>query len=149
MNFCAAILHIDDFIFASRLQPRRVSKTLRFCKRGLFMYAKNELMFPPYVIPMLRDQRGPEWQKLVDRVLSVEEDHPEALAFCLMMIRLDGCMECETDSYRAMRGCAACAIQTLRRYKGNDRDLLKLYNAAQKEVDEFLERKQKRNGRKQ
>ncbi len=113
------------------------------------MYAKNELMFPPYVIPMLRDQRGAEWQRLVDRVLSVEEDHPEALAFCLMMIRLDGCMECETDSFRAMRGCAPCAIQTLRRYKGNDRDLLKLHKAAQKDVDEFLERKQKLNGRKQ
>ncbi len=103
------------------------------------MYANNELMFPPYVIPMLREQRGPEWQKLVDRVLSIEEDSPEALGFCLMMIRLDGCMDCETDSYRAMRGCGTCAIQALRRYKGSDRDLLKLYQAALKDVETFLE----------
>ncbi len=102
------------------------------------MYAKNEIMFPPYAIPLLREQRGPEWQRLVDRVLSLEEDHPEALAFCLMMIRLDGCMECETDSYRAMRGCCTCAAQTLRRYKGNDRELLKLYKAALKDVEGFI-----------
>ena len=91
------------------------------------MYTKNELMFPPAVIPQLRDQRGPEWQKLVDRVLTLDEDDPEVLAFVLMMIRLDGCMECETDSYRAMRGCNNCATQTLRRLKTPDRDLLKLY----------------------
>ena len=42
------------------------------------MYAKNEIMFPPYVIPALREYRGAEWQRLVDRVLSLEEDHPEA-----------------------------------------------------------------------
>ena len=102
------------------------------------MYAKNELMFPPQVIPLLRDQGGAEWRKLVDRVLSLEEDHPETLAFCLMMIRLDGCMECETDSYRAMRGCDACALQTLRRCKGSDRDLLKLYKTALKDVEDFI-----------
>jgi hypothetical protein len=43
-------------------------------------------------------------------------------------------MECETDSYRAMRGCAMCAMQTLRRYKGTDQDLLTRYNQALAEV---------------
>ena len=102
------------------------------------MYAKNELMFPPSVIHSLRNQRGPEWQKLVERVLTLKEDHPETLALCLTMIRLDGCMECETDSYRAMRGCAMCATQTLRRYKGNDKELLNLYKVALKDEEGFL-----------
>jgi hypothetical protein len=102
------------------------------------MYTRNELMFPPNVIPQLRDQRGPDWQKLVDRVLTLEEDHPEVLAFVLMMIRLDGCMECETDSYRAMRGCNNCAIQTLRRNKATDRELLKQYKTALKDVEVFM-----------
>lgn len=102
------------------------------------MYAKNELLFPPSAIPTLRDQRGPEWQKLVERVSSLPEDHPESLALSLMMIRLDGCMECETDSYRAMRGCNLCAAQTLRRHKGGDRDLLKQYKTALKDVEDFL-----------
>jgi hypothetical protein len=51
------------------------------------------------------------------------------------MVRFNGCMECETDSYRAMRGCAMCATQTLRRYHGSDRDLLKLYARAQADVE--------------
>ncbi len=102
------------------------------------MYTNNELMFPPSVIPLLRDQRGPEWQKLVDRVLTLEEDHPEMLAFVLLMIRLDGCLECETDSYRAMRGCNNCAIQTLRRLKMSDRELLKHYKTALKDVEAFM-----------
>ena len=110
------------------------------------MYTKNELMFPPAVIPALRDQRGPEWQKLVDRVLTLEEDHPEMLAFVLLMIRLDGCMECETDSYRAMRGCNNCAIQTLRRLKTSDKELLKQYKAALKDVETFMLAKQPMNG---
>jgi len=105
-------------------------------------------MFPPSVIPQLRDQRGPEWQKLVDHVQTLEDDHPELLAFVLLMIRLDGCLECETDSYRAMRGCDNCAIQTLRRLKLTDRDLLKQYKAALKDVEAFsaLHQPQAHNG---
>ena len=102
--------------------------------RDVHMYATNELMFPPRVIPLLRDLRGPDWRRLVDRVARLPEEHPESLAFTLMMIRLDGCLECETDSYRAMRGCSMCAVQTLRRYKGSDRDLLTRYNQALTEV---------------
>lgn len=114
------------------------------------MYTKNELMFPPSVISQLVDQRGAEWRKLVDHVLDLEEDHPEVLAFVLMMIRLDGCMECETDSYRAMRGCGSCATQTLRRLKLSDRELLKQYRTALKDVETFLltGRRSNGNGRK-
>ena len=101
------------------------------------MYTKNELMFPHYVIPSLRDLRGPDWQSLVDKVLAVPEDDEQCLAFMLMMVRLNGCMACETDSYRAMRGCSACAIQTLRRYKGNDRELLRAFQQALDDVRKY------------
>ena len=102
------------------------------------MYTSNEILFPNYVIPLLRDMRGPDWRGLVDRVLELPTDHPETLAFVLMMIRMNICMECETDSYRAMRGCAMCATQTLRRYHGSDRDLLKSYDKALTDVQAFL-----------
>ena len=102
------------------------------------MYTNNELLFPNYVIPVLRDMRGPEWRDLVDRVIPLENTHPEKLAFVLMMIRLNGCLDCETDSYRALRGCAMCATQTLRRYKGSDRELLDAYAKALEDVEEFL-----------
>ena len=102
------------------------------------MYTQNDIIFPHKAIPVLRKMRGAEWHALVDRLLSLQETHEEALAFMLLMIRLNGCMECETDSYRAMRGCDLCAIQTLRRYKGSDEDLLEKFNAALKTVRDYL-----------
>ncbi len=103
------------------------------------MYTNNELMFPHYVIPSLRKLRGPQWQELVDHVTSLTEFHEETLAFMLMMVRLNGCVSCETDSYRAMRGCAACAHQTLRRYKGEDDELIAAYEQALADVRKFAE----------
>jgi hypothetical protein len=102
------------------------------------MYTNNELLFPNYVIPMLRDMRGPEWRGLIDRITTLPEDDPEVAAFVLMMIRENDCLECETDSYRAMRGCAMCAMQTLRRYKGSDSDLLAAYQQALEDVRAYM-----------
>ncbi len=101
------------------------------------MYTDNELLFPHYIIPNLKELRGPVWEKLVDRIISLPETHEEKLAFMLMMVRLNGCMACETDSYRAMRGCLACAFQTLRRYKGKDEDLLTLFETALEDIRAF------------
>jgi hypothetical protein len=103
------------------------------------MYVETEIMFPPRSIPHLRDVAGAEFRKLVDHVAGLPESHPESLAFTLMMVRLDGCLECETDSFRAMRGCTLCAQQTLRRYKSNERELIKLYKTALRDITEFLE----------
>ncbi len=101
------------------------------------MYTDNALMFPRHVIPSLRGLRGQKWQVLVDRVVSLSECHEETLAFMLMMINLNGCLACETDSYRAMRGCCACAQQTLRRFKGDDDDLMKLFEDSLEDVRAF------------
>jgi hypothetical protein len=102
------------------------------------MYVNTEIMFPPKVIPALRDACGPEWRRLVDQVTVLDETHPQSLAFSLMMIRLDGCLECETDSYRAMRGCAACALQSVKRFRTNERELLRLHGAALQDVTTYL-----------
>jgi hypothetical protein len=107
-------------------------------KDSLTMYAPNEIMFPRKAIPAVRNMRGPEWRALVERILQLPETHEETLAFMLMMIRLNGCLECETDSYRAMRGCDLCAIQTLRRYKGPDSELIKQFHHALATVREHL-----------
>ncbi len=102
------------------------------------MYTVNELFFPRHVIPSLRNLRGESWANLVDRVWSREEGHEDNMAFMLMMIRLNGCVVCETDSYRAMRGCMACAVQVMRRYKGTDEELLQLFEQALNDVREYL-----------
>lgn len=106
------------------------------------MYTENEILFPNAVIPRLREARGPQWRELVDRVVGLPDEHPEVMAFVLMMIRLNGCLDCETDSYRAMRGCALCAVQTLRRYKGSDLDLRDEFDRALADVLAYLETQQ-------
>ena len=102
------------------------------------MYADNELLFPASVISSLQHSRGEEWSALVKRVSNLPEDHVELLAFSLMMVRIDGCLNCETDSYRAMRGCKACSMQSLRRYKGSDLELLNAYQKALEDIQRHL-----------
>jgi hypothetical protein len=102
------------------------------------MYANNELLFPPHVTSRLRQSRGKDWEALIDRITGLDQEHPEHLAFSLLMIRLNGCLKCETDSYRAMRGCTACSRQTLRRCKETDRKLFERYNMALQDMCAYL-----------
>jgi len=101
------------------------------------MYTDNEILFPNTTIPSLKKLRGEQWESLIERIASLPENHEDTLSFMLMMIRLNGCMSCETDSYRAMRGCTACAHQTLRRYKGTDEELIQLFEDARKDLQAF------------
>ncbi|HLV43786.1 MAG TPA: hypothetical protein VKY39_02440 [Aggregatilineales bacterium] len=96
-----------------------------------------EIIFPARVIPLLRNLRGRQWQQLVDRVAGSQPGSLERQAFTLMMVRLDGCLTCHADSYRAMRGCTLCAQQTIVRYKGSDEDLAAAYERAVNDVSRY------------
>jgi hypothetical protein len=87
----------------------------------------TEVLFPLRVIPQLVDLRGDDWQSLVESVLSCSDDSIEKIAFVLMMVRLGGCVTCNSNSFRAMRGCTDCAQRTIRRYRDDDSDLKKNY----------------------
>ena len=102
------------------------------------MYPKADLLFPPRMIASLRNLRGPEWAALVDRVTKLPETEPESLAFSFMMVRLDGCVKCHEGSFKYMRGCQVCAIQSVMQFKGTDEDLLVLYQKARRDVDAYL-----------
>lgn len=104
------------------------------------MYTPNEILFPAHVIPELNTMRGDTWRELVNRIANLPESSEEVVAFMLMMVRLNGCLDCETDSYRAMRGCGACTKQTLRRYKGSDEALNNAYERALADVRKFMEK---------
>ena len=103
------------------------------------VYGKYDLLFTPRLISRLRNLRGEEWAKFIDTLSALPDTHPEALAFCLMMIHLGGCLSCEMDSYRAQRGCAVCAQQTVISFKGNDKQLIKRFENAQKLMGEQLD----------
>jgi hypothetical protein len=101
---------------------------------------ETEVLFPSKAIGSLSNLRGKIWQELVNEVQNCPVDSPEQTAFLLMMIKIDGCASCNVDSFRAMRGCPSCAQLNIKRYKGNDEELLRLYHQALKESQTFLEK---------
>lgn len=101
-------------------------------------YADTEILFPMRVAPALRDLRGRKWRRLVDGVLEAPDGSTEQLAFGLLLIRLAGCLTCHPDSYRALRGCTACATQVIRRHRGADDDLAELFARAKVDVERYL-----------
>ncbi len=103
------------------------------------IHTKAELLFPAHLISSLRELRGPEWQALVDRVAALPETHPDSLAFVLMMIELDGCLRCNSNNYKFLRGCYLCATQTVQSYKGSDGDLLKMYERVKLDLAQHLD----------
>ncbi len=103
------------------------------------MKNKTEFLFAHWAVPKLKDLRGPKWQALVQRVSKLPEDHPDSLAFALMMIRIDGCVTCTAQRYRERGGCASCAefvLTTL--VKESETSLLSRFRAAQKEIASSL-----------
>ena len=88
----------------------------------------------------MRDLRGNEWRNLVDRVTALPETHPDNLAFVLMMIELDGCLRCNSNNYKFLRGCFLCATQAVQSFKGADADLIILFENAKKELEIQLQR---------
>ena len=97
-----------------------------------------EMLFPARVIPSLRDLRGHDWKTFVDRVSTQPESDPDVLAFSLMMIRLNSCMTCNSDSYRALRGCAQCAQHIVSKFKGTDKELIERWQVARSEIVAYL-----------
>jgi hypothetical protein len=102
---------------------------------------ETDLLFPPRVLPALRDLRGEAWQGLVTHVLAAGPDSLEQMAFILMMARLNNCATCNADSFRAMTGCSTCAKQSLKRFHETDEALAALYQAASSEVELFLQKR--------
>ena len=99
------------------------------------MYPDSEILFPARCIPELRNLRpGVPWRELVDRITKLSESHEDVLSFSLMMIRLNNCLTCDLDSYRASLGCGQCARRTIQGYKGNDKELLTKLDEARSEL---------------
>jgi hypothetical protein len=101
--------------------------------------SRTEYLFPPRLIPDLKDLRGEKWAELVEHVASLPETDPDTLAFCLMMIRLNACLNCVSGSYRFMRGCELCSQQTIARYQGTDEELIELYEKAKEDLARYQE----------
>jgi hypothetical protein len=98
----------------------------------------TELLFPMRIIPSLGSMRSQEWQHLIAELSADNAGQADLLAFVLMMVKLGGCVGCNADSYRAMRGCTQCARQTVRRFRGSDKELIEQFTQSRRDVDFYL-----------
>jgi len=100
----------------------------------------TELLFPIRIIVSLGSLRGEEWSKLVRSITASDELILDKIAMTLLMVRLGGCVTCNADSFRAMRGCTQCARQTIRRFRGNDKELIEQFHQCRREIENFLQK---------
>jgi hypothetical protein len=98
----------------------------------------TEILFPSKAIGSLSMLRSKTWQDLVNQVKEMPVQSSEQTAFLLMMIKIGGCITCNVDSFRAMRGCPACAQLNIKRYKGTDDDLLRIFHQSLKDSNSFF-----------
>jgi hypothetical protein len=101
----------------------------------------TELLFPLRVVPSLDEIRGVEWQALLDRVSAPNAPIADQVGFVLLMVRMAGCVGCNADSFRAMKGCTQCARQNIKRHRGTDQELIDLFEQTRKEAEIFLVKK--------
>lgn len=105
--------------------------------------SETEFLFPLRMSGDLCDLRNKDWKKLINQVNGDQATRVDRIAFVLMMVRLNGCIGCNADSYRAMRGCSACARQTIRRFRNSDSELLSLYEQAKLEAEHFVDKQER------
>ena len=103
---------------------------------------RTEILFAPWAVKALGNTRGVRWRRLVDHVGSLAEDEPDALAFQLMMIRLNSCLTCDARRYMERGGCANCSCTNLGFCKDTDEGLLARFRSARKEVLQALKSQQ-------
>jgi hypothetical protein len=97
-----------------------------------------DLLFPSRAIESLMELRGEKWKNFINSLITLDPTNPEIIAFVLMMVRLGGCASCQSDSFRAMRGCVLCSSTTIKRNKGSDQALIDLYQEARKDVNQYI-----------
>jgi len=97
-----------------------------------------DFIFPSWVIKELTNQKGEQWQELVEQVLVKDQDSLEHLAFVYLMAKLNNCQTCNADSFRALKGCKECSLQTLRRTDFSDNKLIKEFEKSKTQIQEFI-----------
>jgi hypothetical protein len=100
----------------------------------------TETLYPFRVTSHLKKYRSQLWKEIIDQVLDNNTSEEEKIGFSMMMVKLGGCVTCSADSFRAMRGCTHCAGQTVRRFRGTDEEIKKLYLENVAEVKTYLEK---------
>ena len=104
---------------------------------------KTGFIFPPYIIPDLNSLRGENWQTLVKSIAREPKDSINTTAFTHMMVKINNCHTCNSDSFRAMNGCLICSTQSVSRFRGSDSDLIDLFQTSKVDVENYLRKREK------
>ncbi len=99
------------------------------------------MLFPLRAISQLSDLRGVEWKNLIERLSDENTEQVQKIAFTHMIVKQAGCASCNADSFRAMRGCTQCSRLVIKRFKGTDTELIKVYQESLKEVILHLQKR--------
>lgn len=99
---------------------------------------RTELLYAHWATRSLQNARDAKWKKLVQEIQALPETHPDALAFELMMVRLNSCVTCDARKYVERGGCARCSNTTLSFSKDSEEALLARFRAARKEISQAL-----------
>ncbi|HEX7594151.1 MAG TPA: hypothetical protein VF429_08285 [Anaerolineae bacterium] len=101
---------------------------------------RTEFLFAHWAVPVLADLRGARWRQLIDRIATLPSTHTDSLALALVMIRVNGCANCDARRYRERAGCANCSRLVLTTLNHEtEADLLIRYRAAQKEIAQSIQ----------
>ncbi len=103
------------------------------------MYPRSEILFPHRCVASLKRMRGSRWQALTARIAVLPETHVDALAFSLMMITLNKCLNCDLGSYKASLGCCACTRRAVNSFKGTDGQLVRKFEATKRQLLEYMD----------
>jgi hypothetical protein len=108
--------------------------------------SETEVVFPLRFAINLKDLKGKKWSELISRISMEDLEFDRRLAFSWMMVQLCNCASCNADSFRAMRGCIQCSSQAIRRFHGNEDDLIRLYEKYSQEIELNSNLPEKRRG---
>ena len=103
------------------------------------MRTRLEILFPHSRVSGLKNLGDEAWKSLVERIAALPETHPDALAFSYMMIKLCNCLNCDLGSYKASLGCSVCSQRTISAMHASEKDLMKEFKKAKKEVLAYLD----------
>ncbi len=99
---------------------------------------RTEILFAPWAVRALKDARGSKWRRLIEQIAALPEDDPDALAFQMLMIRLNNCLTCDARKYMERGGCAHCALTNLGFSRETEEGLIARYRATRKEIVQAL-----------
>lgn len=102
----------------------------------------TELIFPIRILPLLKDLRGEIWKQTITEVIETN-DLVSQVGITILMIKIAGCITCNADSYRAIRGCTSCSQQAIKRHKVTDKELNQFFKKSCKKVKLFLEKRER------